>query len=213
MKKADSKRYHLTHPKLYSIWAAIRSRCNNPNVKGFRFYGGRGIRVCTQWKTPAVFCEWALKNGYKDGMKCYRKDIAGHFEPKNCYWSDKTINFRRVRLVTVNGETHTVTEWCEKLKISRAVIYGRLREGEDCAVQKIADIIAGKPLNHQRRYLTINGETLHLSAWAQKIKCCTNLIATWIFRYGEEVTKLRIQGYLSRKQPSRGLTVNGSENR
>ena len=35
----------------YGTWQAMKRRCLNPNVKDFKHYGGRGIRVCKRWKT------------------------------------------------------------------------------------------------------------------------------------------------------------------
>jgi hypothetical protein len=31
-------------------WYAIKSRCHNPKVPSFNYYGGRGIKVCKQWR-------------------------------------------------------------------------------------------------------------------------------------------------------------------
>jgi len=52
--------------RLYQIWKLIRSRCNNPNNQRAHRYGGRGIKVCTEWDNFKTFREWALQNGYKD---------------------------------------------------------------------------------------------------------------------------------------------------
>ena len=35
--------------KLYSKWSGMKARCNNPKIKGFSRYGGRGISVCKEW--------------------------------------------------------------------------------------------------------------------------------------------------------------------
>ena len=35
----------------YSIWHGIITRCNNPKVKLFRFYGALGIKVCPRWES------------------------------------------------------------------------------------------------------------------------------------------------------------------
>src|SRR5215475_4653136 len=34
----------------YATWAAILRRCQNPRSSDFRYYGGRGIRVCKRWR-------------------------------------------------------------------------------------------------------------------------------------------------------------------
>ena len=33
----------------YWVWVAMRQRCNNPNCKVYKHYGGRGIKVCARW--------------------------------------------------------------------------------------------------------------------------------------------------------------------
>ena len=59
--------------KLYNVLITIRQRCNNNNCKKFSSYGERGIRVCEEWNNnPQIFIDWALKNGYKDGLSIYR---------------------------------------------------------------------------------------------------------------------------------------------
>ena len=32
--------------RLWSIYNGMKSRCYNPNVPAYDYYGGRGIRVC-----------------------------------------------------------------------------------------------------------------------------------------------------------------------
>jgi len=36
--------------KLYAVWTAMKQRCNDKNNKTYKDYGGRGIKVCNQWK-------------------------------------------------------------------------------------------------------------------------------------------------------------------
>ena len=53
------KDLHTTHGKslhpLYSTWEGMNSRCNNPKDWAYRYYGGRGITVCDEWKDFATF--------------------------------------------------------------------------------------------------------------------------------------------------------------
>jgi len=43
--------------KEYSVWAQMLDRCRNPNHPQFKYWGGRGIRVCDEWKIFANFLE------------------------------------------------------------------------------------------------------------------------------------------------------------
>ena len=45
---------HLTHgyadkERLYNIWIGIKQRCNNKNYRLYKWYGGKGVRLCKEW--------------------------------------------------------------------------------------------------------------------------------------------------------------------
>jgi hypothetical protein len=88
-----SKKYR----KLYNVWCGIKRRCYNKNQKSFKDYGARGIKMCDVWKNDfSKFCEWALKNGYKEGLEIDRIDNDGNYEPNNCRWITKKENISRI---------------------------------------------------------------------------------------------------------------------
>mgnify|MGYP007038196624 CR=1 FL=1 len=72
---------------LYKVWCAMKSRCNSPNVKQYKDYGGRGIKVCDEWNDKngfIAFSSWALSHGYQTGLEIDRIDNNGNYEPSNC---------------------------------------------------------------------------------------------------------------------------------
>ena len=89
------------HDRLYGVWNMMIQRCTNPNNWKYNNYGGRGIKVCDQWRDYAVFRDWALKSGYdKDApfSQCTidRIDVDGNYCPENCRWADsKTQNMNK----------------------------------------------------------------------------------------------------------------------
>ena len=128
-------KHGMSNTRLFRIWKHMIERCGSPKCKDYRNYGGRGITVCKEWSTEFIkFYLWAIKNGYKDTLSIDRINCNGNYEPSNCRWvgdKEQANNTRRNHFVVVNGETHTVTEWSEKLNIEPYMIFNRLKRGHD----------------------------------------------------------------------------------
>ena len=154
--------------RLYRIWGAMKTRCQNPNASGYENYGGRGIKVCDDWQEYWPFHDWAVTNGYADDLSLDRIDVNGNYEPANCRWPTRVVqanNTRTNRFITFNGKTMTSREWDRELGFRSGTISDRLNTlGWD--VERALTEPPGE-FSKTRRY-TCNGETLTLSEWAKK---------------------------------------------
>jgi hypothetical protein len=63
------------------------NRCRNPKAKDFKYYGGRGIRVCERWdRFENFFADMGVKPTPKHSIDRY-PDNDGNYEPLNCRWA------------------------------------------------------------------------------------------------------------------------------
>ncbi|MBN2980114.1 hypothetical protein [Cohnella algarum] len=118
--------------KLYRVWAAMKSRCQNPKTAAYKDYGGRGIRVCAEWDDYESFKEWALQTGYDGQLTLERKNVNGNYAPDNCKWisiADQQSNRRNNIRVEVNGELITLAELSRRTGILDKTLYSRYKRG------------------------------------------------------------------------------------
>lgn len=127
------KSHGLSKTRLHKIWCRMIDRCYNPNHSFYHRYGQRGIRICDEWRDDfQSFYNWSMANGYFDGLTIDRIDNDGNYCPENCRWItmlEQHQNTSDVHLVTVNGRTQNVTQWCNELGLKRSTVYQRLKRG------------------------------------------------------------------------------------
>lgn len=127
--KEKNTRHGDSHTKLHRAWTNMRYRCNNPNCREYKNYGGRGITICKEWDSYEAFRDWALANGFDSGLSIDRIDVNGNYEPSNCRWvgiKAQSNNTRRNNKLTYNNETHTIQEWSEITGINWTTIKERI---------------------------------------------------------------------------------------
>ena len=121
------------YPHLYSCWNIMRHRCYDTNNEKYKNYGARGIVVCEEWRYSfEPFFKWAMANGYQKGLTIDRINVNGNYEPSNCRWTTLLIQARNKtnnKMITYNGETKCLSQWCEELNIPYHSIRARIRLG------------------------------------------------------------------------------------
>jgi hypothetical protein len=101
------------------------ARCTDPNRLDWKYYGGRGIEVCPEWKHPENFCNTML-SGYAEGLELDRIDNDGNYSPENCRWSTHRDNGRNRSTCVLPKH---IIETAERNNIRRRTLYARVRRG------------------------------------------------------------------------------------
>ena len=119
--------------RLYRVWDGIVQRCCNPKAKNYHNYGGRGISMCQEWRESfPTFEEYCLSHGWTNGLQVDRIDNEKGYFPDNIRFVTQAVNLRNKRtnhIVTYNGETRCMADWCKLLGISDSTVWRRLKSG------------------------------------------------------------------------------------
>lgn len=162
-----------TRTRLYRIWQNMKNRCHNPKVPCYKYYGGRGISVCSDWiKDFTVFRDWATQNGYTEELTLDRIDVNGNYTPDNCRWASfKQQGYNKQNTIKYKGKPIAMIA-----KNKRDYRFLRDR------------IVAGIPLDRPKRVLvtkyTVKGRTQSLRAWARELGLNSGKLHYWLNKQG-----------------------------
>lgn len=124
--------HRMSDTRIYRVWASMRARCKNKSNRDYRFYGGKGIKICEEWNEFQNFYNWAIESGYTDELTIDRIDYNGNYEPSNCRWATREVqanNTSRNRYLTLNGKTMSMADWAKSLSIPYRTLQWRLGNG------------------------------------------------------------------------------------
>jgi hypothetical protein len=117
----------------YNSYRCMMSRCYRKKDPSYKYYGGRGIKVCNEWHDILLFEAWVKQHPFFDGATIDRIDNNGDYEPNNCRWAtmfEQDKNRRNSILIEWNGETHNITEWANITGINRSTLCNRYWRGD-----------------------------------------------------------------------------------
>ena len=118
--------------KLHNVWLSMRNRCTRTKDSHYKYYGGKGISVCDDWQDFSAFYNWAISNGWREGLTIDRIDNSKGYNPENCRIADfitqannKTNNAKFL----FQGKMMTAREISEITHINSILIAERIRHG------------------------------------------------------------------------------------
>ena len=116
---------------LRNAYTNMKFRCYDPRGKCYYRYGGRGIEVDSAWLTSYhVFREWALANGFKDGLTLDRIDNNKGYSPENCRFitqAEQSRNRCNTILVQDEGQIMCLKDWAKKHDLNYINVWKKYR--------------------------------------------------------------------------------------
>lgn len=138
--------------RLKSTHTSMIRRCYSESYTAYPDYGGRGIRVCDEWREDTTaFIEWALANQTSRGLHLDRIDNDGDYTPDNCRFVTPTVNGRNRRSTvwaTAFGETKPLGAWMEdeRCAVAYPTLIARIKAGWNH--ERAISLPSTRPPNH-----------------------------------------------------------------
>lgn len=121
IKKCNTK-HGLSYSRQHKIWTNMKTRCNNPKIRGYKDYGGRSISYDPKWETFGGFWE-DMEEGYSDSLTLERRDTNKNYCKENCTWVSPELQPRNQRKKSSNKTGVNGVSFNEKIKIYTATWY------------------------------------------------------------------------------------------
>jgi hypothetical protein len=117
--------------RAYGIWQAMKDRCTNKNRADYKYYGEKGIVVCSEWANS--FETFLADMGEPaEGMTLDRIDSNKGYCKNNCKWSTRKEQSRansNVRKITIGDTEKLLVDWLKEFNIPKPTFYWRLTNG------------------------------------------------------------------------------------
>ena len=109
-------------------------RCENKKCEKYLAYGGRGIKVCEEWRHSYKAFLSSVGRRPSATHSLHRINNDGPYAPGNVEWQTRTHQARHTRrnvMVNMKGAIRPISEWCDLLGLSRKTVYARIANGWD----------------------------------------------------------------------------------
>lgn len=113
----------------YRAWNGITARCYNPSEPVFKHYGGRGIKVCGEWRHNfmAFYNHVGKRPSPKHSID--RIDNNSDYRPGNVRWAtyhEQMNNKRTNHLITIHEWTMTLSQWAQFVGLKYDTLHCRI---------------------------------------------------------------------------------------
>jgi hypothetical protein len=145
-RRAASTTHGLTGIPEHRSWKAANNRCYNERCKNYKYYGGRGITVCEQWRGENGFSNFLADMGLRPSPKHSLDrwpNQNGNYEKSNCRWAtpmEQANNKRNNVIIVVEGVEITLTGLSRKTGINIETLTYRLKHFKIIHLTKVAGV-------------------------------------------------------------------------
>lgn len=130
-KDSNLWKHGLYGHSLYQTWNRMRSRCLGKKSRWYKNWGGRGIKICPEWDSFAVFlADMGEKPSPKHSLD--RIDNNGNYCKENCRWAtwkEQENNRGNNKVLTFQNKTQTISQWATEKDLRVDTLWRRIQSG------------------------------------------------------------------------------------
>lgn len=114
---------------VYHRWTGMKQRCMNPKSHIWKYYGGRGIKVCERWLGKDGFKNFYADMGEPNGLRLDRINNDGNYEPGNCRWATTAEQAKNRRKTGVAIDPNSLRQKAKAAGLPYLQVYFRIKRG------------------------------------------------------------------------------------
>jgi hypothetical protein len=110
----------------------MKRRCYNTHHDKYKYYGGRGIKVCREWKNSFETFYRDMGDPPTPQHSLDRINFNKNYSKNNCRWATRVEQMRNTRgnhNITMDGETLCISAWAERFGVTHGFLETRLKAG------------------------------------------------------------------------------------